>query len=52
MVHSRVAVLLVFLICIGIAAATLHNDERAQDDGDLTKREFAEGKQSMKITID
>jgi len=52
MVHSRVAVLLVLLICIGIAAATLHNDKRAQDDGDLTKREFLEGKQSMKITID
>lgn len=52
MVHSRVVFLLVLLICIGIAAETFHYDKLSQKDGDLTTREFLEGKQSIKITID
>jgi len=51
MVHSRVVVLLVALICIGIATATFDNDKLSQEDGDLTKREFLEGKKSMEIAI-
>jgi len=50
MVHSRVVVLLVALICIGIATATFDNDKLSQDDRDLTKREFLEGKYFMEIT--
>lgn len=49
MVHSRVVVLLVALICLGIATATVPNDNLSQEDGVLSKREFLEGKKSMKI---
>jgi len=52
MVHSRVVVLLVALICIGIATATFNDDNLNQEDRDLTKREFLKGKQPMEITKD
>ena len=51
MVPSRVVVLLVALICLGIATATFRNDNLSQEDGDLTKREFLEGKQSTKVPL-
>lgn len=44
--------LLVALICVGIATATFNDDNLNQEDRDLTKREFLKGKQPMEITKD
>lgn len=47
MVHSGVVFVLVVLVCIGIAAAKPRDDQV----GDITEKEFLEGKQTVTVQL-